>query len=113
MDKFQSMHPVIYKIDHLSDNKYLIHETLKFAFIPFSFTYPVTVSPRNDGSQVVMEAVVMKLVNIRLVFKLSEQNGITTVNEEIKFKSILPVQFVLKSVFREQHKQLFENMQSY
>ena len=113
MHKFQSVHPVIYKIDHLSENKYLIHETLKFAFIPFSFTYPATVTTSDDLSQVVMEAVVMKLVNISLVFKLSEQNGITTVNEEVKFKSILPVQFILKSVFRKQHNQLCENMEGY
>jgi hypothetical protein len=113
MNKFQAVHPVIYKIDHLSENKYLIYETLKFAFIPFSFTYLATVSTSDDHSQVIMDAVVMKLVNISLVFYLSEQNGITYVNEEVKFKSILPVQFILKRVFRKQHKQLFENMESY
>ena len=43
MDKFASIHPVISKIDRLGDNRYLVHETLKIGFIPYSFTYPVAI----------------------------------------------------------------------
>jgi carbon monoxide dehydrogenase subunit G len=42
MQKFVSVHPVISKIDNTSNKNYLVDETLKFGFIPFSFTYPVT-----------------------------------------------------------------------
>ena len=38
MQKFVSVHPLISKIDDLSGNNYLVHETLKVGFIPFSFT---------------------------------------------------------------------------
>lgn len=43
MQKFVSVHPVIFKIENSSNNNYLVHETLKFGFIPFSFTYPVNI----------------------------------------------------------------------
>lgn len=110
MKKFQSAHPVIHNIDYVSKNKYKIHETLKFAFIPFSFTYPATVTYSNKRNQVVMEAIVKKLVHIRIEFNLTENNQTTLVKEEIQFKSILPVQFILKRIFQKQHKQLFENI---
>ena len=37
MQKFVSVHPVISKIDNTGQESYLVHETLKFGFIPFSF----------------------------------------------------------------------------
>lgn len=113
MKKFESAHPVITKIDHISDNKYLIHETLKFAFIPFSFTYPATVLGNPSQNQVVMEAVVMKLVNVRIEFNLLEENETTIIKEEIQFKSILPVHPILKGGFKKQHKRLFENIEAH
>lgn len=113
MNRFQALHPVIYKIEHLSANKYRIYETLNFAWIPFSFTYPATVTTSDGPSQVLMNAVVMKLVNINIIFKLSAQNGITAVYEEIQFESILPLRFILERIFRKQHKLLFENMERF
>lgn len=41
MQKFVSVHLVIYKIDNTGINRYLVYEMLKFGFIPFPFTYPV------------------------------------------------------------------------
>ena len=43
MEKFTSVHPLISKIDKKGTNSYPVHETLKFGFIPFSFTYPVII----------------------------------------------------------------------
>ena len=49
MQKFASVHPVISKIDIVSKNSYLVHETLMLGFIPISFTYPVTIDQNlND-----------------------------------------------------------------
>ncbi len=43
MQKFASVHPVIYQIDAKRDGSYLVHEKLRIGFIPFAFTYPATV----------------------------------------------------------------------
>ena len=40
MQKFVSVHPIIYKIENKGENEYLVFETLKVLFIPVSFTYP-------------------------------------------------------------------------
>lgn len=48
MQKFVSVHAVISKIDRVSENNYLVHETLKVGFIPFSFTYPVFIEHNFD-----------------------------------------------------------------
>jgi hypothetical protein len=35
----------------------------------------------------------------------------TIIDEEIQFKSPLPVKFIMKSIFRKQHDQLFKNIE--
>lgn len=111
MQKFVSVHPVISKIDKLSEKNYLVHETLKFGLIPFSFTYPVTIEQDFDQKQVSIKATVMKIAKIEMSFKLHKEDDFTIVDESILFKSPLPVKFIMKNIFRKQHNKLFKNIE--
>ena len=111
MQKFVSVHPVISKIENTSDKSYLVHETLKIGFIPFSFTYPVTIENSISDKIVVIRATVFKLTKIEMKFVLKADNGHTIIDEEIQFKSPLPVKFIMESIFRKQHDQLFKNIE--
>ena len=111
MQKFVSVHPVISQIDHIANNSYLVHETLKLGFVPFSFTYPVVIEKNDIDNVVKMRATVMKLTEIEMEFVLKTDGDFTVVEEEIQFKSILPVKSIMKSIFRKQHTQLFKNIE--
>ena len=111
MQKFVSVHPVISKIDNTSEKDYLVYETLKFGFIPFSFTYPVTIEKNAIDKTVIIRATVFKLTKIEMKFVLKADNNYTIIDEEIKFKSSLPVKFIMESIFKKQHGQLFKNIE--
>ena len=111
MRKFVSVHPVIFKIDKTGKNSYLVHEKLKLGIIPFSFSYPVTIEKNNIDKVIIIHATVMKLTEIVMKFVLKTENGETIVEENIKFKSRLPIIFIMESIFRKQHGQLFKNIE--
>jgi carbon monoxide dehydrogenase subunit G len=111
MQKYVSVHPVIYKIDKTSDDNYLVYETLKFMFIPFSFKYTVTVETNSVDKVVVMSATVMKWTKIKMKFVLKKVDNSTVIYEHIEFKSPLPIKFLLRRIFRRQHAHLFENIE--
>lgn len=111
MQKFVSVHPVISKIDRLSEKNYLVYETLKFGFISFTFTYPVTIEQDFDQKQVLIKATVMKITKIEMSFKLRQEKGFAIVNESILFKSPLPVKFIMQNIFKKHHNKLFKNIE--
>ncbi len=111
MDKFASIHPVITKIDRVGDNRYLVHETLKVGFIPFSFSYPVTIESDRTRIAVTIKATVMKLTHIEMNFTIRGEGEHSVVDESISFKSVLPIRGLMEKIFREQHTLLFANME--
>ena len=111
MNKFTSVHPVIYKIDKIKDNNYLVHETLKFGFIPFSFTYPVTIKTSLSTKTIGFKAVVKKLVRIEMTFVLADDTDYTIISEIVEFKSLLPVKVLMQAIFKKQHQLLFKNIE--
>ena len=110
MQKFVSVHPVISKIELISGNRYLVHETLKLGPIPVSFTYTVTVESNLQNRTVVIRATVMKLTKIDMHYTLTQLSGQTRVEETIHFHSYLPVKSIMQKIFRKQHTQLFQNI---
>jgi carbon monoxide dehydrogenase subunit G len=112
MQKFVAVHPIIFKIDHLGENKYLVHERLKLGFFPLSFTYIVTVKGNPENKTVSIKTKVMKMVGIEMNYTLRSQADHTHVNEEIIFTSYLPVKPIMQKIFRKQHQQLFINMEN-
>lgn len=114
MQKFVALHAAIYKMEPLGDHRYKVFETLKFAGIPFSFTYPATVEADPERKTVVMRAVVFRLTKIEMRFTLQAQDEHTTlIEEQIQFKTFLPgIKSVMRRVFKKQHEQLFKNMEA-
>lgn len=116
MQKFASVHPVISKIKQLEGNNYLVYETLKLGFIPFSFTYPVSIESNFEDKKVTIKAVVMKITKIEMNYSLHTENNTTNtttiINEIITFDSVLPVKPIMASIFKKQHKQLFQNIET-
>lgn len=110
MDKFASIHPVITKIDRTGVNKFLVHETLKLGFIPYSFTYPVTIESSAANKTVTIKATVMNMTHIEMHFSIRREGEHSVVDESITFKSVLPIKAVMEKIFREQHTLLFQNM---
>ena len=110
MDKFTEIHPVIYKVEALGQNNYLIFEKLTFAFIPYAFTYPAQVRSNYENYSVTMRAHVMKLVSINIVFELKTEGDTTLVKETVEFRSFLPLQPLLKLIFKKQHSEFFSRL---
>ena len=111
MQKFVSVHPVISKIDNTGNDSYLVCETLKFGLIPFSFTYPVTVEKNFADKVVDIRATVFKMTKIEMKFILKADGDNTVIEENIQFKSLLPIKFMMQRIFRKQHSQLFKNIE--
>jgi carbon monoxide dehydrogenase subunit G len=112
MSKFVLVHPVISQIDNTGSRSYLVHETLKFGFIPFSFTYPVIVEKSTIDKTITIRATVFKLTKIEMKFFLKADNDYTIIDEEVDFESPLPVIFILENTFKKQHKKLFKNIET-
>jgi len=111
MQKFVTIHPVITKIDPKGDNNYLVHETLKFGGIPFSFTYPVTVDSNSTEQTITIKATVFGITKVEMNFKVAmREHNSCYVHENIQFKSPLPIKGMMRKIFKTQHALLFKNM---
>jgi carbon monoxide dehydrogenase subunit G len=110
MDKFVSIHPVIDKIEPLSKNIFLVHETLKLGFIPVSFRYQFFLNMNLLEKTVEMNATVMKFTKIKMAFVLKSEGHSTQVAETILFKSTFPIKWFMSKIFKKQHAKLFANM---
>lgn len=110
MDKYVSFHPIIDKIEPLSNNNYLVHETLRIGMIPVKFKYPVTINSNRAEKIVEMKATVMKFTKIEMLFVLKSEENSTHISETIDFKSPFPVKRIMSQIFKKQHTTLFANM---
>ena len=111
MQKFVSIHPVITKIENVKDNNYKIYETLKFGFIPCSFTYTATVESDRTNGDVILKATVMKFNKVEMKFHVFQDGECTVIEEEITFKVKMPVKSMLGKIFKKQHQELFANLE--
>ena len=81
MQKFVSFHPVITKIEAISNNNYRVHETLRFGFIPVTFQYLVVINSNLAEKKVKMVATVLKLTKIEINFVLKTVENFTIITE--------------------------------
>lgn len=112
MKKFVSVHPVIKRIDHLPGNNYLIHETLKFGFIPFTFTYKATVDQNFNEKKIKMQAKIMTLATIQMNYTLTRDETCTIIHEKIHVISPSFVKSIIKNILKKQHSLLFQNIEA-
>ncbi|MBK6642844.1 MAG: hypothetical protein IPP34_15555 [Bacteroidetes bacterium] len=109
-DLFVSIHPVIYDINEKADGSLHIYERLRFIGVPFSFNYPASISSDKNDLIVSMKAVVFRLISLNLLFEIRESANGTMISEHVYLKGVYPAHPIIKSVFRKQHKALFENI---
>lgn len=110
MPTFVSVHPLIYKAEHLSSNQYLIYEKIKTGPLTYHFTYPAWVETNTELNEVRMRAVIKQMVQVEMIFKLSSSSHGTLIKEHVKFKTMLPIKRLLKHIFRKQHTELFHTI---
>jgi hypothetical protein len=108
MQKFVSVHPIIYKMDDLSNGNYKVYEKLGLV----SFTYSANVNGDPQNKIVNIKAVVMKMTHIEMIFKLKSAGDHTLIEETVNFRSPLPIKTLMQNIFRKQHKQLFFNIEN-
>ncbi|MBK8241967.1 MAG: hypothetical protein IPK88_00965 [Saprospiraceae bacterium] len=111
MQKFLKVHPIITQIDSNGNDSYIIHETLKFLFIPCSFTYPVTIESKPFEKIVIMRATILKFTKIEMTFVLKAYSDFTVVEENIQIQSPFPIQSIIHRIFKKQHNHLFKNIE--
>ena len=111
MDLFASVHPVISKMVSTGKDRFTAFETLKIGPIPFSFSYPTVVHHNSTKGVIHMQAVILKMTNMKMSFTLSAQNGETTIVEDIQIKSIWPLKTLIFGIVKTQHAKLFKNIE--
>ncbi len=111
MKNFVEIHPVINKIEPLNANEFTFFETLNFLFIPLSFQYNVVIQADEIHKTVQMKSSIIGLVDLTIDFQISPSVEGCNIEERINFKSKIPVGFIMKGIFKKQHKQLFQNIE--
>lgn len=109
--KIAAFHPLIYQVVPAAAGKYKVYESLKIGPIPYRFTYLATIT--RDGDRVTISAVVQRLTQIDMVFKVSVAGEATLVEETLSIRSFLPVRGFLQQLFRTQHATWFSNMENH
>ena len=105
MQKYVTVHPIIYKISPLGNNRYKVYEKL---ILPF--TYEARVESDIQNKTINISANVMKMVQVHMNFVI-EGNNPSRIKETVTFKSFLPVKAIMAKIFTKQHKQLFLNIE--
>ncbi|MBX3289048.1 MAG: hypothetical protein KF855_06840 [Acidobacteria bacterium] len=108
--KFVSVHPLIYKMTDLGGGYYKVYEQVKFGSVPYKFTYKANiVSQQND--EVTINASVAGITKITMHFYLRSSEAGTAITEHISINSLLPIKRFMHNLFKEQHGQLFKNIE--
>jgi hypothetical protein len=109
--KFAQVHPIIYKIEELDENKYLAFERMPLGLFSIGISYPFSFRKKLAENTIIMYALVMKIAGIEISFEVQQEDGYCLVNEEVKFHSFLPIGIVMEPAMRKYHKILFENIE--
>jgi carbon monoxide dehydrogenase subunit G len=112
MEKFVAVHPVISRMKPTGNNHYTVSETLKLAFVPYSFNYQAIVQPNKVTKTILMKARIGWFAKIRLLFTIIDCGYSSVVKEELHCSSWLPVRRVMTAIVKKQHAALFRNIGS-
>ncbi len=110
MEKFATVHPVVFKVEKIGDSEYKFYEKIKFVFIPFHLNYKVNLTSTVPNNYVEMESNVQKGVHLQLKFSLQAKNDVTEVEETILIKANPIVRLIFQNVVKRVHKNLFKNI---
>ncbi len=107
-EKFVSVHPLIYKMEDLGQNKFRVFEKVKVGFIPYHFTYTATITNNNDSIQ--MYASIMGVTKLSMYFTFQRVGDETIIKEKLTVRSLLPIKNFMLKLIGEQHQELFKNI---
>jgi hypothetical protein len=71
----------------------------------------VKVESDKSSKQVLITTRVMNMVSVKMHFELQQVQAETKIKETLNFESFLPLGLLLSKIFREQHRQLFLNIE--
>lgn len=108
IQKFVSIHPVLFKADEVKPNYFLLHEKLN-KHLPFSFSYYVTMVEVIPNQKVVMHSNIFKLVDLTLTFDFiyNQQTQVAKVTELIEIKAPAIIKYQFTKMISKIHVQLF------
>lgn len=108
IQKFVSIHLVLFKADEIKPNYFLLHERLNKR-LPFSFSYYVTMVEIIPDKKVVMHSNVFKLVDLTLTFDFNynQQTQLTEITEQIHVKAPALIKKQFTKMISKIHVQLF------
>ena len=110
IERFVSMHPVIYKCEHKGGTDHVLYERLRVLGIGISFSYPVCIQESIPNERVVMFSEFIKGVNLRLVFDLTCNGETTTIKETILFKGPFFVRPMFMRLLARMHSEMMTNI---
>jgi carbon monoxide dehydrogenase subunit G len=108
VEKFASVHPIIYKMIDLGGNQYKVFEKIKIGIISYSFTYKATI--RHDDNSVNMEASVFGMAKLLMRFTFQKEANATIIKELLTVQSLLPIKNFMVKLIDIQHREMFKNI---
>jgi len=110
MKTFASLHPVIWNMDLIRDDLYLVYEKIPVGSFSYSFKYKARVKANPESRTIQINALVHYVNHIDLFFTLLESDGGVFIREEIVVRSPFPIRNIVYKVFKKQHDLLFRNI---
>lgn len=110
MQRFAAVHPIIQRIDALGGDQFRVHETVRFGLIPYSFTYRVERTMDPALPSVRMRATIQGMTTLDMEFMVVPNGSGSLITETVEIRSALPIKGYLRRLLREQHTQLFRNI---
>jgi hypothetical protein len=110
IDKFVSIHPVIYKCAPIEENAYLLYERLKFAGLGISFSYKVVFESRTPHLQVIMFSEIRKGARLKLIFDFRSNNDQTILTETLWFDGYAVIKPFFIPFLAKTHIEMIKNL---
>jgi hypothetical protein len=107
---FVSVHPLIYKMELIDNEQFIVYEKTSILGIPYSFTYPARIQKKGDY-EVEIYAFIQKMIHVTMLFRIVPQPGGCQLMERIDVKPAFPFKWIMEPVLTKYHKLLFEKIE--
>ena len=108
---FQTIHPLIYRVDRLENDRFRFHEATKIYIIPFYFGYDVDVQIETEPRCIKLVSEVRKGIWILLTFTFEGEGEVCRLHEAIQLQGPAFITKWLAAKLTEAHQQMFLNLE--
>ena len=70
----------------------------------------MTIEKDDIEKKIVMKAIIQKMTHIEMHFTILDSGHSSNIEEDISIRTFLPVKGFIRKIFKEQHEQLFRNI---